>query len=219
MHVMIINGSPRVQQYSNTDKIIDAFGEGLAKAGASFEKHAISKRNAWDEIRNAYMSNEEIIIALPLYVENLPGLLLEFLETLPVKDQNTRLSFILQGGFAEASQLSCGKEFLEKLPEHLGVRYGGTLIKGDNFGLRTMDKDEWAAKRITEPFREMGVAFAEDNGFREDRVRKVAGPDYLSPVMRLMYAVIFKTLAKKSLDKIAADWGCTVPLDDKPWEQ
>ena len=29
MHVMIINGSPRVEKYSNTDKIIDAFTDGL----------------------------------------------------------------------------------------------------------------------------------------------------------------------------------------------
>ena len=29
MHVIIINGSPRVETLSNTDKIIDAFAEGL----------------------------------------------------------------------------------------------------------------------------------------------------------------------------------------------
>ena len=40
MHVMIINGSPRVEKYSNTDKIIAAFAEGLSEAGATFEKKA-----------------------------------------------------------------------------------------------------------------------------------------------------------------------------------
>ena len=218
MHVMIINGSPRVRQYSNTEKIINAFAEGLAKAGASFEKYAISERNSWEEIREAYLRNDEIIFAMPLYVENVPGLLLEFLETLPVKDQNTRVSFILQGGFAEASQLRCGETFLKTLPEYLGVRYGGTLIKGDNFGLRLMDPEEWAAKRITAPFLKMGTAFAEDNGFSSAKIRKVAGSEYLSPVMRLLYEFIFKTLAKKSFNAAAAEWGCTVPLDDKPWE-
>ena len=136
MHVIIINGSPRVEKYSNTEKIIDAFSEGLSEAGVSFERYAISNKNNWDKAREAYLNNTEIIIALPLYVESAPGILLEFLETLPVKDKNTRVSFILQSGFAEASQLRCGEEFLKKLPEYLGVSYGGTLIKGDNFGIR-----------------------------------------------------------------------------------
>ena len=103
MHVVIINGSPRVAKYSNTEKIIESFDDGLKETGASVERYAVYDRTKWDEIREAYIHNNEIIIALPLYVESAPGILLEFLETLPVKDKNTRLSFILQGGFAEAS--------------------------------------------------------------------------------------------------------------------
>ena len=90
MHVMIINGSPRVEKYSNTDKIIAAFAEGLSEAGATFEKHAVSRKESWPVIREAYTENTEIVIALPLFVENIPGLLLEFLETLPVKDKDLR---------------------------------------------------------------------------------------------------------------------------------
>ena len=84
MHVMIINGSPRVEKYSNTDKIIAAFAEGLSEAGATFEKHAVSRKESWPVIREAYTENTEIVIALPLFVENIPGLLLEFLETLRI---------------------------------------------------------------------------------------------------------------------------------------
>ena len=66
MHVVIINGSPRVEKYSNTEKIIDAFAEGLTKAGATFERYAISSRKNWDMAREAYTQNTEIIFALPL---------------------------------------------------------------------------------------------------------------------------------------------------------
>ena len=65
MHVMIINGSPRVEKYSNTDKIIDSFAEGLAEAGATFEKHAVSRKESWPVIREAYTVNREIVIAMP----------------------------------------------------------------------------------------------------------------------------------------------------------
>lgn len=215
MHVIIINGSPRVEKYSNTEKIIDAFSEGLAEAGVSFERYAISNKNNWDEAREAYINNTEIIIALPLYVESAPGILLEFLETLPVKDKNTRVSFILQSGFAEASQLRCGEEFLKKLPEYLGVSYGGTLIKGDNFGIRVVKEEE--VKKLTGPYKEMGKAFASGNGFFSEAVRKFAGPEYFSPPIRLMLQLMFKTIAKKRFAEAAKEFGCNVPLDYRPW--
>lgn len=215
MHVIIINGSPRVEKYSNTEKIIDAFSEGLAEAGAGFERYAISNKNNWDEAREAYINNTEIIIALPLYVESAPGILLEFLETLPVKDKNTRVSFILQSGFAEASQLRCGEEFLKKLPEYLGVSYGGTLIKGDNFGIRVVKEEE--VKKLTGPYKEMGKTFASGNGFFSEAVRKFAGPEYFSLPIRLMLQLMFKTIAKKRFAEAAREFGCNVPLDYRPW--
>ena len=72
MHVVIINGSPRVQKYSNTEKIIAAFVKGLSKKEATFETYAVSHRKTWDTIRDAYIKNDEILIALPLYVECVP---------------------------------------------------------------------------------------------------------------------------------------------------
>ena len=38
-HLVILNGSPRVQKYSNTDKIIHTFAKGLEEAGITWELH------------------------------------------------------------------------------------------------------------------------------------------------------------------------------------
>ena len=215
MHVVIINGSPRVEQFSNTEKIIDAFAQGVAEAGASYERYAISNRNSWDAIKEAYLNNNEILIALPLYVENIPGLLLEFFETLPAKDEKTRMSFILQGGFAEASQLRCGEAFLEKLPGYLGIEYGGTLIKGDNFGIRVVTEEQ--AAQITGPYEKMGKAFVTENGFFSDQAKEFAGPEYFTWPIRVSLQLMFKTMAKKRYQNVAKEWGCEVPIDYKPW--
>ena len=215
MHVVIINGSPRVKKYSNTEKIIDAFAKGIEEAGASFERYAISNRNCWENAKDAYLNNTEILIALPLYVENIPGLLLEFLETLPKKDENTRLSFILQSGFAEASQLRCGEEFLAKLQKYLGVSYGGTLVKGDNFGIRFSGKEEVA--KMTAPYQEMGKVFVKENGFFSEEAKRFSGPEYFPLPIRLLYQFLFKTLGKKRFTKVSKEWGCTVPIDYRPW--
>lgn len=216
MHVVIINGSPRVQKYSNTEKIISAFTKGLSEKEITFETYAISNRKTWDDIRNAYIKNNEILIALPLYVECVPGLLLEFLETLPQKDEQTRLSFLLQSGFAEGCQLRCGEAFLAKLPEYLGVRYGGCLVKGDNFGIRFLGEEKQA--QITKPYQSMGELFAEGDGFLREEAKKFTGPEYFPLPMRLIIGFVFKTFAKKSFQKVAALLGCHVPLDEKVWE-
>lgn len=216
MHVLIINGSPRVQKYSNTEKIIAAFAKGLSEAGSTFEAHAISDRKTWDIVRDAYMKNDEILIALPLYVECVPGLLLEFLETLPQKDERTRLSFLLQSGFAEGCQLRCGEAFLEKLPGYLGVHYGGCLVKGGNFGIRILNEEKQA--RATKPYQAMGRLFAEGDGFFREEAKKFTGPEYFPLPMRLLIGLIQKTLAKKMFQEAAASLGCSAPLDAKIWD-
>lgn len=215
MHVVIINGSPRVRKHSNTEKILDSFVKGLEEKGVTYERYAVSERSSWDEIREAYIKNEEILIALPLFVECMPGLLLEFMETLPQKDENTRMSFLLQGGFAEGCQFRCGEEFLEKMPEYLGVRYGGTLVKGDNFGIRVANEEQ--QKKITKPFQAMGELFADENGFFSEKAAKFTGPERFSAPVRMMFQFVFKTFAKNSFKKVADEWGCVDPIDAKPW--
>lgn len=59
----------------------------------------ISNRKTWDNIRDADIKNDEILIALPLYVECVPGFPLGFLGTLPQKDEHTRISFLLQSSY------------------------------------------------------------------------------------------------------------------------
>ena len=117
-------------------------------------------------------------------MECVPGLLLEFLETLPKKDEHTRLSFLLLSGFAEGCQLRCGEEFLAKLPEYLGVRYGGCLVKGDNFGIRMLDDEK--QNHVTKPYHAMGELFAKGDGFFREEAKKFTDPEYFSLPVRWM---------------------------------
>ena len=216
MHVLIINGSPRVKEYSNTDKILARFTEGLAENGTTFEQYEISDRKQWDTIRDAFYENTDIIIALPLYVECIPGLLMEFLETLTPKTDGTRLSFILQSGFAEGIQLRCGEAYLEKLASYLGCTYKGTLVKGDNFGIRFVGAE--TREKITGQYMQMGCEYAENGGFTSEACRQFTGPEIFPAPVRLLVGLMFKTAAKKNFIKVAKEWGCTKPLDYRPYQ-
>lgn len=216
MHLVIINGSPRIQKNSNTDKIITSFGKGYCENGNTYELYSISNRAEWEKARIAFAQNTEILIAIPLYVENIPGMLLEFLETLDVKEEaGTRISFILQGGFAEGCQLRCGEKFLEALPAYFGCTYGGTLVKGDNFGIRVMDGDNLV--RMLKPYEDMGRLFTQKNGFDNDEARKFTGAERFSKGMQMLLQFMFMTFAKRSYKKVAKSWGCTKSLMHRPY--
>ena len=104
-HLVIINGSPRVAKFSNTDKIIHSFVKGLEETGITWELYNLSNRKEWDAAREAFLSHKHTLIAFPLYVECMPSLMLEFLESLPSeRRQPAQLSFLLHGGMDEGSE-------------------------------------------------------------------------------------------------------------------
>ncbi len=215
MHVLIINGSPRVKKYSNTDKILEKFTNGLCENGTTFEQYEVSDRSQWDAIKAAYEKNTNILIALPLFVECIPGLLMEFLETLAPKNDGSKMAFLLQSGFAEGIQLRCGEAYLEILAGKLGCEYKGTLVKGDNFSIRFMDGE--MRDKITGKYTQMGREFAKNGDFTSDACKKFTGPEIFPAPVRGIVGLVFKSVAKKGFIKIAQTWGCTKPLDDKPY--
>ena len=98
MHLVIINASPRVEAKSNTARIIRTFVRGFEMNGNEAEVWHLSDKKQWTGAKEAYEKNSNILFAVPLYVENVPGIMLEFLETLqPKQEIGTKMSFILPG--------------------------------------------------------------------------------------------------------------------------
>lgn len=221
MNLVIINCSPRMKAKSNTNMIINAFAAGYLKSGNTAEVYQLSEAGSWDGIRKAFYSNTNILMALPLYVECIPGIMSEFLETLEPKALAegggiTRLSFIMQSGFSEASQRRCCEEYLRMLPGYLNCEYGGSLMKGEMFATHLLPLP--AADKMLEPFVHMGELFAEEGRFPQDKAEEVNGAEYssrktivlytlLSPLQKMFFRIFFK---KK---------GCKGSLTARPYER
>lgn len=215
-HVVIINGSPRAKKFSNTDKILQSFTKGLEEAGTTYELYSLSNRSEWEAAREAFMTHNRIIIALPLYVECVPGTLLEFLETLPTeRQQPAQLSFMLHGGFEEGHQLRLGEKFLKSLPAQFGCIYGGCLVKGGSFMIRMFNEKQ--NKAVLLPYRGMGTYFIEKGSFLSPEVKKFTGPEQIPCPFRILIKILFKLVLKKKFDNFAKEWGCTKPLNSKPY--
>lgn len=216
MHLVVINASPRVEKKSNTARIIRTFLRGYEKKGHTAEVWHLSDKKQWESAREAYEKNEHVLFAIPLYVENLPGIMLEFLETLtPKTEKGTKMSFLLQGGFAEASQLRCGEAYLEMLPSYFNCEYAGTLIKGDNFGA-TWVSEELAEKMVAH-YEAMGISFAEKGYFDKEEVTEFAKPEYFTKGQIRSHKIIGRWMQKAMFHSIAKKVGCTKPLNDKPY--
>ena len=215
MHLVIISGAARPQTKSNTAKIIAAFQKGYAESGNTAEVYYLSDRRQWAAAEKAFQENTNILIALPLYVENIPGVLLEFLSGLqPKKTPGARLAFLLQGGFPEASQSRCCEAFLETLPPQLGCAYAGTLIKGDMFGVGLVDEKN--REKMLAPFTEMGRVFASSGRFEKSAVDAFAAPEYMPEKQARMYRLLGRHVSRIFMGHIAKKLGCKEKLDARP---
>ena len=201
-HLVIINGSPRVAKFSNTDKIIHSFVKGLEETGITWELHNLSNRKEWDAAREAFLTHEHILIAFPLYVERkVPG----------------QLSFLLHGGMDEGNEFRLAECFLQKLPAQLGCSYGGTLIKGGSFRIRTTTDEERA--KMVAPWPPMGKLFAQKGTFLTPEAERFIGPEQYPWILRKLVSLLFLKKVNGEFDNFAKGWGCTRPLNDKPYVQ
>ena len=215
-HLVIINGSPRVAKFSNTDKIIHSFVKGLEEAGITWELRNLSSRKEWETAREAFLSHERILIAFPLYVECMPSMMLEFLETLPSeRKQPAQLSFLLHGGMDEGNEFRFCERILQGLPAQLGCSFGGTLIHGGSFGIRT--REDAVKAKIVAPYEKMGRLFAQNGNFLIPEAKKFTGPEQYPWLVRKMVSLLFLKKVNKGFEDFAKSWGCTRPLDDKPY--
>lgn len=216
MHLVIINGAARPQSRSNTAMVIEAFKRGYEESGNTAEVWHLSDRRQWADAAKAFDANENILIALPLYVENIPGILLEFLEGLSPKTiPGTRMAFLIQGGFPEASQSRCCERYVETLPAQLGCTYAGTLLKGGMFGAGLLD--ERSRKKMLEPYERMGRQFARTRYFKKETVNRFAAPEYMPQSQIRIFNLFGRPVQRVYMGHIAKKLGCRERLDAMPY--
>lgn len=221
MHLTIISCTPRTMKKSNTDKITRKFAEGVERTNSTVKIFYLAERTKWNKIRQAFYRSNHVMFAIPLFVECVPGIMLEFLDTLQPKEYEgrvpkTKLSFLLQGGFPEASQLRCGEEYLEQLPGYLNCEYAGTLIKGNMFMVSLSHGKE--REKSIHPFVGLGEQFAKDECFYKDNVSEFAKPEYFSKAILTMFTLM-RPIQSLMFKKIAKSLGCKAPLRAKPYKQ
>lgn len=218
MHLVVINASPRTADRSNTETILKAFLKGYGQAGNTAELYHLSDRRQWADAERAFEENEHILFALPLYVENIPGLMLEFLEGLMPKMQGgTQIAFLLQSGFPEACQRRCGEQYLKMLPKYLNCEFAGILSRGDMFGVNLMGKK--AGNKMVQPFAEMGEKFGQERSFFFPEAKAFTGAEYFDAEFIRGFNRFGRHIQRFITDRVAKKLGCKGKLDAKVYKE
>ncbi len=222
MQLTIFSCSPQVKEKSASAFIAKAFQIGFTadhKNDASI--YHLRDRGDWKLHKKAFAQSEQALFVLPLYVDCIPGLLMEFLEyiedwrTLEDAFEKKQISFIVQSGFPEALQLRVCEKYLEQLPSRLGCRYGGTLLKGGLYGV-AYAMGQKSKTQTGDVFADWGKRFAREQRFEKEAATAFAAPErfdkktvriftLLMPISRIMW----NRLAKKN--------GATQKLDARPY--
>lgn len=222
MQLTIFSCSPHVKVRSASAFISEAFKIGFTSNHENTaEIYFLREQDKWREYKEIFAKSEQVLFVLPLYVDCIPGLLMEFLEYIEDWKQTEcavsgkKLSFILQSGFPEARQMRICESFLEKLPSYLDCQYAGTLLKGGMFGV-AYAAGEKSKEQVGNAYMEFGRQFAKTACFEKEAAAAFAKPEcFDKKTVRIMKLMM--PLSRAMWNKLAKQNGAVEKLNKKPY--
>lgn len=222
MQLTIFSCSPQANAKSASAFISEAFKIGFTSNHENTATiYFLRNRDQWRTYKDVFAKSEQVLFVLPLYVDCIPGLLMEFLEYIEDWKQteeastNKKLSFILQSGFPEARQMRVCERFLEQLPSYLGCEYAGTLLKGGMFGA-AYAMGEKSKTKVGNAYMEFGKQFAKTAGFEKEAATVFAQPEcFDQKTIRIMKLMM--PLSRMVWNKLAKQNGAVEKLSTKPY--
>jgi NADPH-dependent FMN reductase len=191
----VFNGSPRGRK-SNT-RILLEYLVGGVRAGADpeveIELHYLSGRQHRDAQREAFARADFVLLAFPLYVHAMPGLVKELLEVLEPRDpaDGVRLAFLVQQGFPETHQSHWLTPYLARLPARLGCTPAGIAVKGGVEGIQI--RPPWTNRKLFSACGDLGRDLAATGRFDPARLKAFAQPVRLGLGLRLVLDLLIRT--------------------------
>ena len=102
MRLAVFNGSPRGHK-SNTSVLLKHFLNGFQNNGGELESidYLIQEKNIKEQVAN-FKSAENILLAFPLYVDSVPGMVKKFIEEVGnFNGEGKHILFFVHSGFPE----------------------------------------------------------------------------------------------------------------------
>ncbi|QOR34874.1 NAD(P)H-dependent oxidoreductase [Clostridium sp. 'deep sea'] len=197
MKTLLINGSPKGKN-STTEKFISYFTRSFNEA--NYDILRLNQCFTYD--LNKLKSYTNIIFVMPLYIHAMPGLVMKFLERLPIfNDNELKVGFIIQYGFPEQMQASYLIRYFKNLSLRLNLNYIGTVLRGDAAGIQFMpDKKN---QRLFNSLTSLGSKFIQHGSFDVALSKEIAESGEIigvkKAILKLMYALKLDDFLIKSV--------------------
>ncbi len=134
--LLLLNGSPRGKS-GNTPILLSRVTAGWEEAsgptatsgtapGEATRMLHLARPSEFEAAVAAFGEADTVILGMPLYTDAMPARVKEFIEQLQPyvgREDNPRLGFLIQSGFAEALHSRHLERYLEKLARRLGCEY------------------------------------------------------------------------------------------------
>jgi NAD(P)H-dependent FMN reductase len=186
MKLTVFNGSPRGLK-SNTRILLSHFQHGFEETpGNQMRIFDLVHVTDQPSFRQAYEEAEIVLLAFPLYVDAMPGIVKTFIEEslAPQRERgsNPPIGFIVQSGFPEALHSRYVARYLEKLARRLNAPYLGTVIKGGVEGIQS--QPEKMTRKLLDAFYRLGRSFGQNGQFDEAILHELAQPERFPTALR-----------------------------------
>lgn len=187
MRLLICNGSPRGE------------GSNSAVIGSWFMKDDdkqvfLNKPRKSAEYLSIIKDFQKIVFIYPLYVDGTPGIVKEFLEVLEDNlhvIKGKEITFILHCGFSEVVHLRIMEKYHNILKKRLELKKVYTILTPGSEGIRLMPPK--MTKKRRDRIIELIDSFRNDEELSPIVLKKLAGRETFSPIMKILLTLIHKT--------------------------
>jgi hypothetical protein len=136
----------------------------------------IVEHSALSDVTERIAVANKVLFAFPLYVDSMPGLVMELFESLhnlKGKLSGKEFLFSFQCGFRETLNPRFIERYLMKLTERLGADYAGCISRGVMEGERFLSEDS----QILQRYRKLGEIYGKTGKQDKDLLEKIADPE------------------------------------------
>ncbi len=205
MKLAIFNGSPRGVT-SNTKTLLQCFQKGFEYSGGEITTldYLIKEKELKRQVQN-FRDAENILLAFPLYVDSVPGIVKQFIEEVGNFDGSGKnIIFFIHSGFPEAIHSEALGRYLELLVKRWGMKHLGTILKPGTEQIRMRPGER--NQDLYQDFEQLGRTLAKSGELNQKILTKFKElyvfPKYVATVIRLVKKLgIFDKYWKRELKK------------------
>jgi multimeric flavodoxin WrbA len=175
MKLAIFNGSPRGNN-SNTQLLLGYFQKGFESFGGEITTSdlLIVEKDIEKQIQH-FKTAENILLAFPLYVDSVPGMVKSFIEKIGNFDGTGRnIFFLVHSGFPEGIQSEGVIRYLELLVKRWNMTYMGAILKPGSEGIRMRPNSR--NKKLFMKFELLGSELAKTEALDKKIINKMKKP-------------------------------------------